>query len=186
MKLSATPQHLIQTQLDYLDQRWKQLQELEVKRSDAATNYLFLVSSGGSAAVLAYIGNIAKDQGIPQSALWMLGYFAISPLLVGFLKGTITMHVMAIFKSWRTLVRRYHCDEIGWKDVIAEDNKIVYRFEWLHLILGWTSFVFLCLGVGTGFFNLLEEASHVNPPKPIATVTVAADNSCITKKRKTK
>lgn len=182
MKLSATPPNLRQQQLDYLDQRWNQLHELEVKRSDTATNYLFLVSGGASAAVLAFIGNVAKDQVIPQSAVLMLGCFAISLLIVGLLKGAITMHVMAIFKSWQSLVSRYYSDEIGWKSMLAEDNKVVRKFEWLHLLLGWLSFVFLCLGVGIGFFKLQEEVNHGKLEKNIAAVTAAAKNSGISAK----
>lgn len=182
MKLSATPPNLRQPQLDYLDQRWNQLHELEVKRSDTATNYLFLVSGGASAAVLAFIGNVAKDQVIPQSAVLMLGCFAISLLIVGLLKGAITMHVMAIFKSWQSLVGRYYSDEIGWKSMLAEDNKVVRKFEWLHLLLGWLSFVFLCLGVGIGFFKLQEEVNHGKLEKNITAVTAAAKNSGVSAK----
>lgn len=173
MKLSETPSNQRQPKLDYLDQRWKQLHELEVKRSDTAINYLFLVSGGASAAVLAFIGNVAKDGAIPQSAVWMLGCFALALLLVGLLKGGITMHVMAIFKSWQSLVGRYYSDEIGWKDMLVEDNKVVRRWERLHLVLGWVAFGFLCLGVGIGFFKLQEEVSHGKPEKTISAATAA-------------
>lgn len=182
MKLSATPPNLRQPQLDYVDQRWNQLHELEMKRSDTATNYLFLVSGGASAAVLAFIGNVAKDQVIPQSAVLMLGCFAISLLIVGLLKGAITMHVMAIFKSWQSLVNRYYSDEIGWKAMLVEDSKVVRRFEWLHLLLGWLSFLFLCLGVGIGFFKLQEEVNHGKLEKNIAAVTATAKSSSISAK----
>lgn len=182
MKLSATPPNLRQPQLDYVDRRWNQLHELEIKRSDTATNYLFLVSGGASAAVLAFIGNVAKDQVIPQSAVLMLGCFAISLLIVGLLKGAITMHVMAIFKSWQGLVNRYYSDEIGWKAMLAEDSKVVRRFEWLHLLLGWLSFLFLCLGVGIGFFKLQEEVNHGKLEKNIAAVTATTKSSSISAK----
>lgn len=182
MKLSVTPPDLRQPQLDYLEQRWKQLHELEIKRSDTATNYLFLVSGGASAAVLAFIGNVAKDQSIPQSAVLMLGCFAISLLIVGLLKGAVTMHVMAIFKSWQSLVSRYYSDEIGWKSMLAEDNKVVRKFEWLHLLLGWLSFVFLCFGVSIGFIKLQEEVIHGKLEQKIAAAPAAAQSSDISAK----
>lgn len=177
MKLNATPPHLRQPQLDYIEQRWKQLHELEIKRSDTAINYLFLVSGGSSAAVLGFIGNVAKDQAIPQSAVLMLSCFATSLLLVGLLKGAITMHVMAIFKSWQSLVRRYYSDEIGWKDMLTKDNEIVLKVEWMPLALGWIAFGFLCLGVGIGFIKLQEEVNNGKHEKPIATLISESKSS---------
>jgi hypothetical protein len=154
MKLSELEREQRQHHLDYIDQRWKQLHTLEIKHSDAATNYLLLVSGGSSAAVLAFIGNLAKGQAVPQSAVYMLGCFALAMLLVGLLKGLIAMRITEIFKSWRSLVNRYYADEISWREMLHADNKVVREHDWLPVVLGWTAFGFLCLGVVIGFLEL--------------------------------
>lgn len=160
MKLGETTDTDLRVQrFDYIDQRWKQLHELEIKRGDTAINYLFLVSGGASAAVLAFIGNIAKEgTPIPQSAVWMLGCFAASLIFVGAMKGAIALHVISIYKNWRELVRRYYTDDIGWKALEESDESVVRRWEAFHIGLGAVAFVAIVAGVVIGFLKLHEES----------------------------
>ena len=56
MKFSSYPQEFKNNQVNIINQRWKQLYELEKEWADKATKYLFLTNSGGSIAVLSYMG----------------------------------------------------------------------------------------------------------------------------------
>lgn len=158
--------------IEHIDRRWRQLHELEIKRGDAAINYLFLVSGGAAAATLAFIGNAMKDGNpLPGGAIWMLGCFAASLLLVGLMKGRMIHHVVAIYKNWRNEVGLFFCDEREWDQVLKSDEDAVKKKASLVYWLGWASYSFLVAGVVIGFVKLEEGTKHVRQEKPAITAT---------------
>lgn len=169
MKLSeVSDEQQREGKIEYVDKRWKQLHELEIKRGDGALNYLFLVSGGSAAATLAYIGNVAKDGNpIPVGALWMLGCFAASLLLVGLINIRLVYHTVGIFRNWRNLVSAYYSDKIGWTEMHQKDEDVVKRHEWTIHFLGWSAYLSLFIGIAIGFVKLQEESSNVRPKEAI-------------------
>lgn len=175
MKLSETSEDQLQVKVDYIDKRWAQLHELEIKRGDTVLNYLFMVSGGASAATLAYIGNVAKEGNVlPIGVLWMLGCFATSLLLVGLLKIRLIYHVVAIFKGWRSLVARYYSDELPWSEVLTADERTVRQHAWIIHVIGWVAYLALIAGVVIGFVKLQEETSRVRAEKTASAGNKAA------------
>lgn len=170
MKFSETTAELHPPRADYIDKRWRQLHELELKRGDLVLNYLFLVSGGAAAATLAYIGNVAKAGGaLPTGVLWMLGCFAASLLLVGLIKIWLIYKVTSIFKGWRSLVTRYYADQISWEEMLESDERTVIGNKWIIHVLGWSAYLALILGVVIGFVKLQEEMFHGRPEKTAST-----------------
>jgi hypothetical protein len=166
MKYSEATKDQRAAQLEHIDRRWRQLNELETKRGDAAINYLFLVSGGAAAATLAFIGNSMKDGNPPPSgAIWMLGCFATALLLVGLMKARLGYHVASIFSNWRNEVKEYYEDKKDWADVLDSDEREVNKNAALARRLGWASYVFLVVGVIIGFVKLQEDPSNVRKEK---------------------
>jgi hypothetical protein len=152
--------------LEYISKRWKQLHELEIKRSDAVLNYLFLVSGGAAAATLAYIGNLAKDGAtIPSGVVIMLGLFAASLLLVGLLKIFITYKVVGIFREWQDLVNAYYSNNLPWSEVLEKDKAKVRKNGWVIHTIGWSAYLTLVAGVVIGFVRLDKETQNVRSQK---------------------
>lgn len=172
MKYSETSEEQSAACRDYIDKRWRQLNELEIKRSDAVLNYLFLVSGGAAAATLTYIGNLTKDgTTVPNAAFLMLGLFSLSLLLVGLLKASILYHILSIFSSWRQLVTEYYRDNISWDDMLVADEQTVKKSNWRSHVFGWGSFLCIAAGIVVGFVNLQRESSRVRNEKTINTST---------------
>lgn len=166
MKFSEDTQEGRKTKLAYIENRWKQLHELENKRAETVLNYLFVVSGGSSGATLAYIGNLVKDGNIiPTGSFWMLALFAISLVLVGFLKFHLAYKTVAIFKNWRNSVSSYYSDSMPWKEMIDSDEALSQKNNWIIHTLGWAAFTTILAGVLIGFFKLQEENYRVKTEK---------------------
>lgn len=175
-KYSQTTDEQTAANLAYIDLRWKQLHDLEIRRSDTALNYLFLVSGGAAAATLTYIGNLTKEgTSVPASAFWMLGLFSFALLLVGLLKIMLTYDVIWIFKEWRTLVHRYYSDEMEWRDAVEQDGANVQKGNWFFHVLVWGAYFGITAGVAVGFFNLQEEIVRVRTEKAVSATTKTSE-----------
>jgi len=178
VKYSEAPDDQTKANLDYIGLRWKQLNDLEDKRTDTTLNYLFLVSGGAAAATLTYIGNLTKDgTSVPPSAFWMLGLFSIALILVGVLKICMTYYALGVFTGWRAIVRSYYADQITWSDAIKSDEKGVDRYLWVIHTLIVVSFLSITAGVAVGFFNLQEESSRVRTEKAASSTAQTSDKA---------
>lgn len=178
MKYSEATKEQALANIDYIDRRWKQLNELEIKRGDTALNYLFLVSGGAAAATLTYIGNLAKDgTSAPPSAFWMLGLFSVALLLVGFLKICMAFEIEHIFLEWRKTVLRYYADEITWSEALGEDGRQVRGSVWTFRVLVVLAWIFIAIGIFVGIVNLTEESTRVRTEKAIGATSKTSEAS---------
>lgn len=66
----------------YIDDRWKQLSNLQMDFEKEAMKYLFLINSGASVATLAFIGTATTVRS-EQWAWSMLAFFAAGVILIG-------------------------------------------------------------------------------------------------------
>lgn len=178
MKYSEATDEQTKANLDYIGNRWKQLTDLEEKRTDTTLNYLFLVSGGAAAATLTYIGNLTQDgTTVPQGALWMLGLFSIALILVGALKISMTYYARSVFDGWRAIVHSYYADKITWTDAIEADERGVGKYLWIIHVLIALSFLSVFAGVVVGFVKLQEESSRVRSEKALSSPQKANDKA---------
>ena len=123
MKYSETPEHLRASRIDYINERWGQLNGLFKDYSDNALKYLFLSNAGGAAAVLGFLGasSEVRDALGPRVSL---SFFLLGLIATGVLNAVLVHRIDFIFEQWRKNVDRYFSDEITWQQLTREDDQI--------------------------------------------------------------
>lgn len=177
MKYSEASDEQRTGKVDYIDKRWKQLHELEVKRWETLQNYLFLVSGGASAATLTYLGNLAKDTVDAAAGIyWMLGLFVGSLLLVGILKMVLVYDALVIFKGWREIVSQFYEDKIEWEYAVQHDERKAARLDPSIAVVTIFAYLLLVVGAGIGVYQFITGGQH-GRSKEAATNTSAVQTT---------
>lgn len=175
MKYSDDTDEHRKANIDYVNQRWKQLYGLEMDFSSEGIKYLLLVNSGAAVAVLAFHGSVARVRDMVWPKV-MLGFFVIGVILVGLLHIARYIGVNSLFSNWKNLVNEYFTDTQDWSDVVNDDVVKSRKFYWVAY-LGYASFVCFVIGAAIGMFNfstLTSGESHVG--KEAITATAAKTN----------
>jgi hypothetical protein len=152
MKLSETNDEQRKLHLDYIENRWSQLQELTVERAVEAWKYLMLTNSGSAIAVLSFMGANKTLTPIP-GAPWMLSAFILGVIFVGFGHAVGYYRANWLFEHWRNEVENYFSEKVTWDELIERDRHRTKYFIWADII-GWASFICFLAGLGIGIVNL--------------------------------
>ena len=105
-----------------IDQRWRQLYELEKQWGEEAFKFLFLINSGGSIAMLSFIG--AFSGGTNKIYLKVaLGFFVAGVILVGICLARTVHQMNYLFRSYRIDVNKFLSNEICRETLEERDEK---------------------------------------------------------------
>ena len=146
------PEHRKQ-QVDYINQRWSQLYDLEKEWSDRAVNFLFLTNSGGAIAMLSFIG--AAGGKVHQLVVWGLCIMLVGLIFVGLLIAVVYHQMSGLFEIWRKDVREFFGDRISLEKLYEDDNSRA-RNSLLNLIFGYGSFICFIVGIVLGVAGLIK------------------------------
>lgn len=147
-----TPE-LRKARIDYINQRWGQLYELEKDSAEDGIKMLFLTNAGGAVANLSFIGAIGKDQ-IHAFAKISLACFILGLIFVGISKAKQFHHMSRLFKKWKEGVGLYFKDEITWEKLDSQDDERA-KEDILDYAFPYAAFACFLIGCGYGFFALL-------------------------------
>ncbi len=147
-----TPE-LRKARLDYINQRWGQLYELEKETAQDAIKMLFLVNAGGAVANLSFIGAIGSSS-IDDFAKYSLACFLVGIILVGFSKAKQFHHMSRLFKHWKRDTSAYFKDKITWESLDSEDDKRAAE-DIVDYVLPYGAFAAFLAGCAYGFSALL-------------------------------
>lgn len=154
MKYSETPPQAAQSNINYINTRWGQLNSLSKEYSDNAIKYLFLTNAGGAVTVLSFLGasESIREQYSPKVSLAL---FILGIITTGVLRAQIMHRIESIYEKWRTNVKDYLNDKITWEELTQQDDKASYNST-KEYIFGYLSFacfiVGSLLGIGQLFF----------------------------------
>lgn len=186
MKYSDDTDEHRKANIDYVNQRWKQLYGLEMEFSSEGIKYLLLVNSGAAVAVLAFHGSVAAV----RDMLWpkvMLGFFVFGVIIIGLLHIARYRGVNLLFRNWQSLVNEYFTDVMDWLDVVNDDAAKAKKNYWV-VYLAYASFTCFVIGAAIGMFNfstLTGGENHVGKEAlttpAVSTKTTNTDTSTITR-----
>ena len=117
----------------HINQRWRQLYELEKEWGERVLRYLLLTNAGGAIATLGFLG------GYP-TAIKMLGVkislvlFVLGVFLVGVSTAKLFHDMSHLFKSYKSDVEHYYADKITWGHLREEDKKRAVEDFWDYAI----------------------------------------------------
>jgi hypothetical protein len=160
--------------LAYANERWRQLYGLQNDWGTEGIKFLFLVNSGATGAMLAFLGSVTESRkwGWPIA---VLAFFAVGVVLIGFLHALRHYHILQLFKKWRESVNEYYTDQKGWGEIINADVTRSARFDW-SLVVAYASFSCFIIGIIIGMFNFSTLTSgDSNGRKETNTTTSAAE-----------
>jgi hypothetical protein len=153
MKFTETDHQLLGQRLNYIGERWDQLNRLSKDAADRAIAHLMLTNAGGAVAMLSFLGTDKSMRGLLLPKL-ALGFFLLGIIFVGILDARILQHVEKIFRNWRNTVPKFYEDETEWEDMIASDNRLSYAVQ-LEYLFGYTAFFCFIAGAAIGIYGLL-------------------------------
>ncbi|MFZ2641419.1 MAG: hypothetical protein WA117_10510 [Verrucomicrobiia bacterium] len=153
MKFSHEKPELRVTRLSYVNDRWKQLHELEKEWSERVLKFLFLTNSGGAAAALSFIGTSEKIRVMfyPRLALCS---FVLGVILVGVMHAVIYHHMKRLYDRWREEGDQYLEDKLDWEALIANDGAR-WKGRKVDAVLGYIAFFCFIVGCLLGFVTFL-------------------------------
>ena len=140
-------------QVDYINQRWAQLYNLEKEWSDKAVNFLFLTNSGGAIAMLGFIG--ATGGKVHQLVVWGLCIMLFGLILLGCLIAVVYHQMSGLFEVWRMDVREFFADRISLEKLL-EDDTARAKNSLINLIFAYSSFICFIIGIILGVVGLLK------------------------------
>jgi len=112
----------------YVNQRWRQLYELEKEWGERALKYLMLTNSGGAIATLSFLGASSQTINLLGAKI-SLFLFVLGVFLVGVSTAKIFHNMSHLFKLWKEDVENYQSDEITWEQLQEQDkNRVVNSF----------------------------------------------------------
>lgn len=155
-KFSETEISVRNQRIDYINQRWSQLYELEKESGDKALKYLLLTNSGGAIATLSFLGasKFAIEMLGVKAALFL---FMLGIFLVGISAAKQYHHMSKLFKSWKWDTNRYFRDEIDYDTMNKNDDDIAVEDSW-DLAIPYSSFACFIFGCVAGSASLLCSA----------------------------
>lgn len=141
----------VKEMLEYINKRWKQLQELSKERSEDCINYLFLCNGGGVAACFNAINT--STNGKDLSWVKLCGaIFLIGLVFVGFLKLKIFWHCRDLFDNWQDKTSEFFKQKISFQMLNEQDDKLVDAQDvWLYS-LGYASLICFLLACILGIY----------------------------------
>jgi hypothetical protein len=151
-KFSKLEQAVRDNLVNHINQRWRQLYELEKEWSDRAFRYLFLTNSGGAIAVLSFFGasDKALDFAMLKAALLL---FALGVLFVGVATAKTYHRIAGLFKQYRNEADHFFNDKITWEYLTEEDTKRSKPTFWAYFF-PYVSFACFIVGIVLGSLAL--------------------------------
>lgn len=151
MKYSADTEEHRKGNIEYINKRWEQLYTVQDDWGSEAIKYLLFVNSGAAAAILAFLGAIAKARDVvwPKASL---AFFAVGIVLIGLLHAFRHYRVTQLFKKWRESANEYYTDQKEWDQVVAEDVERSRKLDW-SLPMAYLSFACFIIGIVIAFYN---------------------------------
>ncbi len=172
MKFSEDTDEHRKSNIDYVNQRWKQLHGLEVQFGSEGIRYLFLANAGATIAVLAFHGAFSTG----GSVLWpklMLAFFVTGMILTGVLYFARFLGADALFKHWQDLVIAYFNDANKWSDVVNEDIAKSRKISWV-VYLAYASFACFVVGAVMGVLTFSRQPSTENQIEKVTVISPQA------------
>lgn len=152
MNLSQMDPITRQNNIDHLNQRWRQLYELDKEWGEKAFKYLFLTNSGGAIATLSFLG-AAKDLSYLPCLKLALVAFVLGVVLVGASIARTYHNISSLFKHYRNDANNFIKDSVSWEFLIAEDENRAKPSVWMY-IFPYLSFICFIVGSITGGYSL--------------------------------
>ncbi|MFA7257788.1 MAG: hypothetical protein WC047_09470, partial [Kiritimatiellales bacterium] len=149
---SSVPREIIQENVNFINRRWKELYDIEVKYGDEAMKYLFYVNAGGSATVLAFMGTSPEIRALCSIKLSLI-LFAIGVILDGVLIVFQLHRAGNIFDQWRHNANLYFQHQKQYNELLSGDDAISDRSK-IAFIVGYLAFGCFVLGLIFGGFAL--------------------------------
>jgi hypothetical protein len=134
----------------WASERWSQFANRRTEYRTELSKFLFVVHSGGAAAVLAYLGQSAITQSAKASASWILGFFVAGLVFIGLVRVTQAIDMGGVFKAFREDYNQYQNGLLTWANLIARDRERYEQFYFPDLLLG-ISFVVFLIGCVAGY-----------------------------------
>ena len=132
---------------DFIQNRWKQLYELEKEWGKEAIKYLMLLNSGAAVATLSFIGasNAARESIFPALALTC---FFLGVIAAGILVAKAHHDCSRLFRFWQNDVERHFADpeNLSYEDLLRRDDERVPAGGWDEF-WGYSSFGCFIVGV---------------------------------------
>jgi hypothetical protein len=117
----------------HVNQRWRQLYELEKEWGERALKFLFLTNSGGAIATLSFLG--AYD-----GALNLIGtkvalfFFVFGVLLAGIATAKTFHHMSHLLKEYKQEVSQFYDDQVTWEYLTETDSNRAKASVWDYAI----------------------------------------------------
>ena len=143
-----------QNSINYLNQRWAQLYELEKEWGDKAVNYLLLTNSGGAIATLSFLGAV-KDLTPTQYLNFKIALicFALGVFLVGVTTARAYHHMLHLFEGYKKDANKFLLDSVSWEHLNGEDELRVSSMR-LQYFFPYASFICFIVGCIFGGYSL--------------------------------
>ena len=144
-----------QNRIDRIDQRWRQLYELEKEWSEKAVNYLFLTNSGGAIATLSFLGSSESlSSDVRLNFTIGLTLFALGVLFVGITIARAYHFMSNLYEGYTRDASKFYKDSVCWDVLEANDDARVNSFscQLLFPYVAFFCFIIGCFFGGYGFF----------------------------------
>lgn len=156
MNLSQMEPNQRENSLNYLNQRWRQLYELEKEWGEKAVNFLFLTNSGGAIATLSFLGSdklLTEFQCLNFKVGLIL--FVIGLIFVGVTIARAYHHMLTLFNGYKKDANKFLLDLVCWKHLSDEDESRVNSMclQFAPPYASFTCFISGCIFGGYGLFG---------------------------------
>ena len=158
MKYQESDETLLKSNIEYIEVRWEQLSNLTLDLTNNGIKYLFLINSGASVALLAFLGSSEKIRALiwPWYALILFVGGIIFVGIINFARYHLVEH---IYKNWRNDVFKYYDNKICFKTITDNDTKRSEKFSFL-VLLAYFSFASFLIGVTLIAMNIKTFIKH--------------------------
>jgi len=160
-KFSEVDPTLRQSIIDQINQRWRQLYELEKEWGEKAWKYLFLTNSGGAIAMLSFLSAYKESTHIILLKLALV-IFVFGVFLIGIGIARHYHYLASLFLSYKEDANNFLIDKTSWEVLTERDAKRTKATCWSTFWNNfWPYFSFTCFIVGSllGGMALLSPAS---------------------------
>lgn len=132
-KFSQLDQIVRDRLISHINQRWRQLYELEKEWGERALKYLFLTNSGGAIATLSFLGAYDKALNLAGTKI-ALFLFVFGVILAGISTAKTFHHMSRLLKEYKQGVNHFYGDKISWEYLTEEDEKRAKASFWDYAI----------------------------------------------------
>jgi hypothetical protein len=138
--------------LQYINQRWGQLYQLEKEWAERALSYLLVTNAGGAIATLSFLGASERALNLGGVKLALVA-FVLGIALVGVLIAKTYHHMSGMFKAWRRDTESFRQARMTWMDLQDNDSRRAQDSNWDY-VLGYAAFCCFLFGSVIGGFSL--------------------------------